>query len=315
MNRKIIYPLLALALAVMGCSFQSTPSSPTDTAPVVPASTQATLPPLPTDTSVPPTPAGLTIGQLRNGTYFAPFYGKTVTLSDGSYSTGTGADYYSVQMLDLVAFGDLNGDGIQDAAVLLVESGGGSGEFVSVVAVADAGGAPSQIGQAQLGDRVMVDHLAITSATLSMDMLVAGPNDPMCCPSQSESQSYQLVGNTLWLTRLTSLTPDNQERSITVNSPGDGSAVSNPFTVSGNVTIAPFENTLASRLYLPDGTLVNEAPVMVDSGGTMGGPGTFSRILDLGNAGITGPVILQFLDLSAADGSTLALGSVMLTVK
>jgi hypothetical protein len=59
---------------------------------------------------------------------------------------------------------------------------------------------------------------------------------------------------------------------------------------------------------------VNESTLSVDSGGIGGGPGTFSQTFDLSNAGVTGPVVLQFLDLSAADGSTLALGSVVLTI-
>jgi hypothetical protein len=217
-------------------------------------------------------------------------------------------------MLDVVAFGDLNGDGVGDAAIILVESGGGSGEFESVVAVLDADGAPSQAGQAQLGDRVRINSMTIVSGTIALDTHVQGPNDPMCCPSQPETQSYRMVGNALWLTRLTSRTPDNQDRSITIKAPADGASVTNPFTVNGSVTIAPFENTLAYRLFLPDGTKVNESTLLVDSGGIAGGPGTFSQPFNLSNAGILGPVILQFLNLSAADGTTLALGSVVLTV-
>ena len=152
-------------------------------------------------------------------------------------------------MLDTVAFGDLNGDGIGDAAIILVENGGGSGEFESVVAVLDPGGVPTQAGQAQLGDRVRINSMAINSGMIELDTLVQGPNDPMCCPSLPETQSFRMVGNTLWLTRLTSRTPDNQERSITINAPADGAQVTNPFTVSGSVTIAPFENTLAYRVY------------------------------------------------------------------
>jgi hypothetical protein len=218
-------------------------------------------------------------------------------------------------MLDTVATGDLNGDGVNDAAILLAESGGGSGVFESVVAVLDKGGTPSQAGQVQLGDRVRINSLAIDSSTVKLDALVQGPNDPMCCPSQPETQSFRLVENTLWLTHLISRTPDNHDRSITINAPADGSSVTNPFTVSGSVTIAPFENTLAYRLFLPDGTKVNESTLLVDSSGNAGGPGTFSQPFNLSNAGISGPVILQILDRSAADGSTLALDSIMLTVQ
>jgi hypothetical protein len=145
-------------------------------------------------------------------------------------------------------------------------------------------------------------------------MVVHGPNDPSCCPNQPETQVYRLLGNTIWLVNLTSRTPGNQDRSITINAPADGTEVTNPFTINGSVTISPFENTLACRIYLPDGTLVNESPQMVDSGQEMGGPGTFSRDIDLSNAGISGPVIIQFLDLSAADGSTIAMASLVLNV-
>ncbi|MGD0750312.1 MAG: Gmad2 immunoglobulin-like domain-containing protein [Anaerolineales bacterium] len=312
MNRKIILPIFALALAVMACQLQtatSTPASPT----ITPA-TDTALPPVPTDTPAPPTPSGLTLEMLRNGTYFAPFYSRTVKLVNGAYTEGSGTTLYTVQMLDTVAFGDLNGDGVNDAAFLLAESGGGSGVFESLVTVLDVGGAPDQAWQVQLGDRVRINSLAIDSGTIRLDGLVQGPNDPMCCPSQPETQSFRLMGNTLWLTRLTSRTPDNHDRSISINTPADGSSVTNPFTVSGSVTIAPFENTLAYQLFLPDGTKVNESTLLVDSGGNAGGPGTFSQPFNLSNAGIRGPVILQILDRSAADGSTLALDSIMLIV-
>jgi len=313
MNRKIILPVLALALALLACQLQPAalaPASPTS----APA-TQAPQPPAPTGTPVPAAPSGLSMDMLRNASYFAPFYNHTVKLVNGAYSEGTGTDQYSVQMLDTVAFGDLNGDGVEDAALILVENGGGSGVFESLVAVLDISGAPSQAGQAQLGDRVQIKALKIDSGAIALDTVVQGPNDPMCCPSQPETQSFRLIGKSLWLTRLSSRSsPDARERSITIASPADGSSVTNPFTISGSVTVAPFENTLAYRVYLPDGTKVNESNLQVDSGGRAGGPGTFSQKFDLGNAGITGPVIIQFLDLSAADGTTLALGSVNLTV-
>ncbi len=312
MNYKIIPPVFALVLVVMACQIQT--AQPT---PVVPTPTPATEIPLaavPSATPIPPTPAGLSLDMLRNGTYFAPFYNHTVKLVNGAYSEGSGAGLYTVQMLDTVAFGDLNGDGAGDSAIILAESGGGSGVFESVVAVLDVGGTPSQGGQAQLGDRVRINSISINSSTITLEALVQGPNDPMCCPSQPETQSFRMEGNTLWLTRLTSRTQDNQERSITISAPADGSSVTNPFFVSGSVSMAPFENTLAYHLFLPDGTKMNESTLLVDSGGIAGGPGTFSQPFNLGNAGIRGPVILQILDRSAADGSTLALNSILLIV-
>ena len=249
---------------------------------------------------------------LRNGTYYAPVYGRTVTLVNGSYSEGSGASAYSVQMLDVYAFGDLNGDGLDDAAIILVENGGGSGQFESVIAVYNSGGAPLQAGFSQLGDRVQVNSVNITSGVIYLAMLVQGPSDPMCCPSLPETQSYWMIGSNLWLMRVTTQTA-GVVRSIDVTSPGNWADVTNPFTVFGSVTVSPFENTLAYRIYLPDTTNVNESSLIVSSAG-MGTPGTFSQTYDLSMAGITGTVIIQFLDLSAADGSTLAMGSVVVNV-
>jgi Immunoglobulin-like domain of bacterial spore germination len=312
MNRKLILPMLALVLATMACLVQVTPTLPPGPTAVPPTNTP--VPPTPSATPVPPTLTPLTLDMLRNGTYYLPNYKRTVKLVNGAYTEGSGANLYSVKMLDTVAFGDMNDDGVVDAAILLVENGGGSGEFVSVINVLNTNGAPTQAGQALLGDRVQVRQMTITSGVLVLDMLVQGPNDPMCCPSQLESQTYRMVGNALWLTNLDTTTPQVQKRLITISTPTDGTSVTNPFTISGGETIAPFENTLTYRVFLPDGTKVNEATVQVDSGGVAGAPGTFSQTFNLSSAGVSGPVIFQFIDLSPADGSTLALGSVVLTL-
>jgi hypothetical protein len=219
-----------------------------------------------------------------------------------------------MHLLDVAAFGDLNGDGASDAVVLLAENGGGSGVFISLLVMLNQGGLPYQAAAAELGDRVLINGAKIDSGRVELDMVVHGPNDPSCCPNQAKTQVYRLLGSAVWLTSLISRTPDNQDRSITINAPVDGADVTNPFTITGNVTISPFENTLACRIYLPDGTLMNESPQMVDSGEEMGGPGTFTRDIDLGMAGISGPVIIQFLDLSAADGSIIAMASVVLNI-
>ena len=300
MNRKIIPALLVLALVVMACQ--------------IPSSLPNSVPPAAASTALPPKPADLTVEMLRNGTYFAPYYGRTVTLVNGAFSAGTGADKYSIKMLDLVTFGDLNGDGVNDATFIMVEDGGGSGQFESVIAVLNAGGTPTPAGYAKLGDRVQIHSLAIAAGQLNLKMLVQGPNDPMCCPSQIVKQTYQMVKNIFWLTQISTFTPDNQERSLIINSPVGEASVTNPFTINGSFTIAPFENTLSVRIYLPDETKVNESALTVDPGGVAGGPGKFSKTIDLSSAGITGTIIVQFLDVSAADGSTMALASVVVNI-
>ena len=43
-----------------------------------------------------------------------------------------------------IAFGDLNGDGAADAAVIIATNSSGSGTFVALVAVLNDGGSPAQ---------------------------------------------------------------------------------------------------------------------------------------------------------------------------
>ncbi len=312
MPRKFIFPILVLVLAILACNIQSvsptsTPMPSTDT-PMVPTLTN---PAIATDTSVAPTPisGGLTLDMLRNGTYHTPAYDRTVSLVNGSYSDVSGSGTFSVQMLNVYAIGDLNGDGKNDAAVILAENDGGSGVFESVVALVDQAGAPHQVSQAQLGDRVLVNSVDISSGVIHLDLVVQGPSDPLCCPSLPQKQNFWLIGEKLWLMHLDS-TIGGTEHTIVVEIPANWATLTNPFTVNGSLTVLPFENTLAYRIYLIDGTPVNQSSFTVIP--NSGISGTFSHDFNLSAAGITDWVIIQFVDTSAADGSTIALGSVIL---
>jgi hypothetical protein len=256
---------------------------------------------------------GLTLEQLGNTNVHLPFYDRDVTLVNGEYRYESGPEVLRVRLMDVHAFGDLNGDGVPDAAVLLVENGGGSGNFESLNVFYNDNGSPLQVGEVTLGDRVLVRSITIQRTEILLDMVVHGPNDPLCCPSFPTQQTYRMIGGHLWMTNLISSLTDGTQRVISITSPGIGEDVSSPFTITGSVSIAPFEATLACRVYLPDGTLVNESPLMVDAP-DLGAPGTFSHIIDLSSAGIHGLVIIQFVDVSMADGSTLALGSAVVNL-
>jgi hypothetical protein len=314
MNRKLYLPILAIAVAILACGI---PATPTSAPPPQISSTDTTIP---TDTAtsmpspIPPTPTatGLTVDMLRNGTYYAPYFGRTVTLLNGSYSESSGANVYKVMMLDTVAFGDLNGDGVEDAAIILVENSGGTGQFESVIAVFNSYGAPIQADQAMLGDRVRVNSVTISMGVIRLDLLVPGPNDPLCCPSLAQKHSYWMIAGHLWLMRVTSTVGGN-DHVVNIDSPANWADVSNPFTIKGNVPISPFENTLAYHVYLADGTKVSDSSLIVSSSG-MGTPGTFSQDFNLNAAGVSGWIVVQFEEVSMADGSILARGSVVLNL-
>ena len=82
----------------------------------------------------------LTADELKNAAYqlVASDSHPTIKLENGAYLKGTdpaSTDYASIKLADPMAFGDLNGDGASDAAVLLAENYGGSGVFVSLIAM------------------------------------------------------------------------------------------------------------------------------------------------------------------------------------
>ena len=279
-----------------------------------------------TETAIPapPTSALLTLAQLKNAGVqingISPDAAKprTVKLSDGRFESGSdraSADYVSVSMGEQVAYGDLNGDGLQDAAIIIGENYGGTGSFVSVVAMLNQNGQPVFASSALVDDRPAINSLSIQNGEILLDATIHGPNDPGCCPAQPVSESLRLWGGKLVQTRRTSKTPVGTERVITIDSPAQNSELSGPFTVSGSVTIAPFENSLAYSVFV-EGTPdpVVQSSILV-SATEMGGPGTFTVPVDLAASGITGNLRIEISDLSAADGSYLAIATLFVTIK
>ncbi len=149
------------------------------------------------------TPAGeLTEDALRNATYQHEFpKDGQAQLQDGKYEEAIegSASKIHITMMDLVAFGDLNGDGIHDAAVVLEASGGGSGTFRSLEAVINEDGAPVHVASVLLGDRVQLEELVVADLYIKVQMVTHGEGDGMCCPTLRVVQLYQLTEDGLEL--------------------------------------------------------------------------------------------------------------------
>ena len=144
----------------------------------------------------------LTLEALKNAAYLSEWPADGVAqLVDGEYEEeivpGAASKLVIVFYPDMYAFGDLDGDGIEDAAVVLATSGGGSGTFISLEAVINDQGTPNHVATAFLGDRVEVKSVAIESGEIMVDMITHGPDDPLCCPSLKVTQKYELQGDEL----------------------------------------------------------------------------------------------------------------------
>jgi heat shock protein HslJ len=163
--------LLVIALAA-GCA-PITPEAST-----VPAAAE-------TEAGVTSTSGQLSADQLLNATYTG-VYDEPVTLTDGIYQgaplvEGGAARPTVVMAPSGVAHGDLDGDGVWDAAVLLAENSGGSGVFTYVAAQLNQEGQPAPAGAVLLGDRVQVRGMVIGSQQVYVDYVTQGPDEPLCC--------------------------------------------------------------------------------------------------------------------------------------
>jgi len=243
---------------------------------------------------------------------------RTITLKDGSFQEGTDPaqpGYIQITMGDKVAFGDLNQDGQEDAVISIAENYGGTGQFVSLVAILNQNGQPNPVATALVDDRPMLNELTIKDAEIFLDATIHGPNDPMCCPALPSTRSLRLIENSLVLSRFSTKTPDGNERVIRIESPANGTEINGPFILKGSISISPFENTLSYAVFLqgsPDP--IEQAGFFVNADG-LGGPGTFELALDLGKHNAKGPVRVEISDVSAADGSYLDLNTVYLVLK
>jgi hypothetical protein len=145
-------------------------------------------------------PEGLSPEALSNATYTSEFtQNGTVTLTDGEYSEpaapGSATETKVMLLPDYTTYGQLNG---QDAAaVVLVTDPGGSGTFYSLHLMVSQDGEPVEVASTSLGDRIQINSMAIEDNQIVIDMVQAGPDDPMCCPSQQVVKTYELQGDQL----------------------------------------------------------------------------------------------------------------------
>ncbi len=114
--------------------------------------------------------SGPTLEQLSNTTYHG-VYEQPVRLWAGRYEGEPfepgGASRPTLTMLtEPLERSDLDGDGSEEAIVLLVESSGGSGSFVYLAVVGLVEGDPRNLATALVGDRVRIVSLEADGALI-----------------------------------------------------------------------------------------------------------------------------------------------------
>ncbi|HET9911388.1 MAG TPA: Gmad2 immunoglobulin-like domain-containing protein [Anaerolineales bacterium] len=305
--------LLLVAALLFGCRPATPPPSSADQTQVAATAALETKSAAPKPTTMPDE-----ITKVRNGEYQlgATDVVQIVQLKNGKLEQGVpGSDnYLSVVMTEFAAMGDLNADDQDEIAVLVSENYGGSGVFVFLAVYANMDGTLTFQTSTMVDDRPQLNALSIKGGEIFLDAVIHGADEPMCCPTLRTTRHYRLVDNLLDMTDYTTFTPDGTPRTITIESPSSGSGVYSSVTMKGDVSVAPFENNLTYRIYDVGGIELSIGAIPVTAPDP-GAPGTFNTVIPIGNV-LSGTVVrIEVQDISAEDGSLLAMDSVELVVK
>lgn len=144
-------------------------------------------------------PPGLSPQDLANATYPTQNHPSgSVTLENGRFSEPIApgsATEIKVQVTRHLAYGELNGQ--PAAAIVLVSDPGGSGTFYDLYMMVSQNDQPVSLASTMLGDRVQINSIAVEDNQIVVDMVQAGPDDPLCCPSQQVIKTFELQGDQL----------------------------------------------------------------------------------------------------------------------
>jgi|GEM_PF-2746856 len=147
-----------------------------------------------------PVDAGtLAVDRLINAAY-SGIYDDPVTLTEGRYEGepfGEGAASRPIVEYISQLYGDLDGDGVEDAVVFLVENSGGTGNFVYVAAQLNQNGAPVDAGAVWIEDRIQIKSAAIQNGQIMLEVTAEGPGDAACCKSHKTNKVYTLQNGRL----------------------------------------------------------------------------------------------------------------------
>ena len=123
--------------------------------------------------------------------------GGVAKLVDGEYRekyTPDSATELVINIAPFRIFGDLDSDGDDDVAVILITMPGDPGTFYNLVPVINQNGTAVPLAAVFLGDRVFIHKIGIKDGNVIVVMDISGPEDPLCCPTDRRRFVYMIDG-------------------------------------------------------------------------------------------------------------------------
>jgi hypothetical protein len=116
----------------------------------------------------------VTMSDVENAQYQSLSTGTAIRLVDGTYQQpplgNEDLKEYLIQLdRDHLAIGDINADGHEDAAVILVSRAGGSGTYRQLAILVYQDGGLVNVANRLLGDRVGIRSLAIAQGAITIE--------------------------------------------------------------------------------------------------------------------------------------------------
>ena len=147
-------------------------------------------------------PAGPpTLDEISNAS-ISGIYDEPIQLQGGKYEgepfEPQGASFPRVGLIEeSLLTGDLDGDGAEEAIVMLWESSGGSGTYSYLAALDREGSDVVNVATAEIGDRIQLRDSRVSGNRVELDVLRAGPQDAGCCPGEMATLAWELEGASL----------------------------------------------------------------------------------------------------------------------
>lgn len=134
---------------------------------------------------------------------FDSFSGDTIQLNSGYANVRVDSQFLAPTIFllaDVRAFGDLDGDGLEDVVGVILADLPGPFEISYLMVVLNDNGEPNVMPLLRLGDREPVNSISIIEREIGIRILTHGEGDNGCCPTQETVQRFLFTGSELLLT-------------------------------------------------------------------------------------------------------------------